>query len=545
MSETDRRQKIIATLKAKDFVQNLGSSEFQFEGNIHVGHSNVSVQVNIPDTCFSELPRVKLLEPAQLPQVTIAHLDVFNRICYANISLLRLDHTNPGGSILRVIEEAKTALETSLGGNASAEIAVEYPMYWVGCRFYIVSNLSKKPIEGNLGETAAFRAGTKRIFEPKGYKKSLFSKHLRDVFWLPVKQNVSMVGDMIQPKTIQHLDLWWSGNGLKKQMSISKLHGLLLKKKVVIVSAPNAIVGVEIDGSGYFNTLRKTSRDAFLKKYLQTNGQQIDVKGYIGTDASPAYIASRNLGEEKPPLMGKSITLIGCGTIGSHLGKFLVQNGAGQKGDLTVVDNDYLSAGNLGRHLLSYEDLGRSKSEALANELNRFHPSLTVQSINDTVQNVWHRIQTTNLIIDATGVENISEFLNIKAMERRASGKTSSLLHLFLWHNGIAAQSFLNAGSESACYRCLKPELQWRFDPRKNVSDSPKIVANRCGDGPYLPFSVAASVSAAALGLEAVLDFFSSNQGSFLRTHSMNEKLTKRIKNTRPSKSKLCPLCSV
>lgn len=545
MSETDRRQKIIATLKAKDFVQDLGSSEFQFKGDIHVGHSNVSIHVNIPDTCFSELPKVSLLEPTQLPQVTIAHLESFNRICYASISLLRLDHTDPGGSILRVIEQAKVALETSLAGNASAEIAVEYPRYWDGYRFYIVSDLPKKSIEGVIGETNVFRSNENLIFEQKGDKRGLISKHLRDAFWLPVDQNISAVEDVIQPKTIQNLDLWWSGNGLKTQMSISKLHGLLLGEKVVIVSAPNAIVGVEIDGSGVFNALKKNSRDVSIRQYLSRNGEKVPVKRYIGTDASPTYIASRNLDEEMPPLMGKNITLIGCGTIGSHLAKFLVQNGAGQKGKLIIVDNDYLSAGNLGRHLLSYEDLGRSKSEALANELNRFHSSLIVLPINDKVQNVWHRIQTADLIIDATGVENISEVLNIKAMERRASGKTSSLLHLFLWHNGIAAQSFLNAGGDWACYRCLKPQLQWHSDPRRNSSDVPKTVVSRCGDGPYLPFSVAASVSAAALGLEAVLDFFSPNRGAFLRTHSMNDKLAKHIKSARPSKSKLCPVCSV
>lgn len=544
MNEAQRRQKIIATLKAHGFTQDLGVANFSFEGAIYVGHVQVDVEITIPDSLFSELPVVRLVDKSQMPQTTVAHLEAFNRICYANLSLLRLDHTDVGGSILRVIEEAKSALERSLAGNASSEIATEFPRYWDGYSIYFVSEVPSKITKGIIGQTNLFRSGSKSLFEPKGLKSSKITKVFRDAIVIPVEHEISVCEGIIQPKNVDQLGIWWSGNHMKKTMSISKLHGLLLDGLAVILTAPNAIVGLEIDEDGAFKTRKKTFRDVAMRKFLAEHGSAVGLRGYVGTDASPQFVASRNLGQQTPPLAKKNIALIGCGTIGSHLAKFLVQNGAGQQGSLLLVDNDRLSAGNLGRHLLSFEDLGRGKATALADELNRFHPTLTVMAVEATAQNVWPRIRQAELIIDASGVENLSEFLNVKAMDCRAPGKPCSLLHLFLWQNGIAAQSFLNVGGDAACYRCLKPNRQWHFDPRKDVSQKSELIANRCGDGPYLPFSVAASVSAAALGLEATLDFFSSNQGATLRTTALDPKQAKQIKGSRPSRSKECPVCS-
>jgi molybdopterin/thiamine biosynthesis adenylyltransferase len=443
-----------------------------------------------------------------------------------------------------VIDEAKRALEESLAGNAQAEIAKEYPRYWDGQRFYIVGDLPKGPVEGCIGKTQIFVKKSTVIFEPKDQKTSMISARLRDVFWVHKDDLVLAVGDVIQPKTVHELDQWWSGNRLGQQLSVSKLHGLLLSDKIVVVSAPNAILGVRIDDTGPFGKLKSKSREKFMREYLNTSGSQIPIIGYVGIDASLPYITSRNLGEDVSPLANKKIALLGCGTIGSHLAKLLVQNGAGQNGSMTIVDDDFLSPGNLGRHLLHFKDIGRSKSEALAEEIAKFHPNLSVVPLHDTAQNVWHRIKSSDLIIDATGIENVSEFLNLKAIDRRSEGKSCSLLHIFLWHNGIAAQSFLNASIGEACYRCLMPDNNWRYDPRKNSSEKPRIISNRCGDGPYLPFSVAASVIAAALGLEAVLGFFGPQTEATLRTRVIDPKLARQIKDTRPSRSDRCPLCS-
>jgi len=204
-----------------------------------------------------------------------------------------------------------------------------------------------------------------------------------------------------------------------------------------------------------------------------------------------------------------------------------------------------MSPGNLGRHILNSSDIGTQKSAALAAELERFHPDVSVSSIHGKAQAVWPRIAEADLVVDATGVENLSEFLNIKAIERRLSGKETAILHAYIWQNGIAVQTFLNAGNHLACYRCLKPEQTWLCDPRKDVKTEARIVLNRCGDGPYLPFSVSASVSAAGLALEAVLSFFRKEPGPSLRNLILDSKTAKQLKDSKPKQHERCPICNL
>lgn len=543
MDEKDRRQTIIATLKRQGFRNETGSSAFSFVGQIYVGNNPADIRIEIGDTQFSELPKISIPDRSQLPKLTFAHVEAFNKICYANIALLRLDPANPGGSVLRVIEEAKKALETSLAGNAETEIAKEYPRYWDGNLIYIPGTFRRQVTEGKIGYMSPSGGSKQLVFQPNGTKHLQFQEILRHAVWIPVEHEIVPQDSIIQPKTIEELNKWWTGNRLRQFFGLPKVHSVLLDDKIILIAAPNAIVGFRLEPSGALKALKRSARVTFLKKHLANQGNHEALVGYVGVDSSASYCASRNTASEEPPLLGKNIAVLGCGTIGSHLARYLVQNGAAQSGRLVLVDNDIVSPGNLGRHLLNFEDIGKNKALALAQELERFHPEISCQPLHSRVQDVWRRVQSCDLIIDATGVENVSEYLNLQGLERRATGKQCNILHVFLWHNGIAAQSFLNIGRDLACYRCLRPDQQWSNDPRKDKSSEPEIVVNRCGDGPYLPFSVSASVSAAALGLEATLDFFNGKIGPHLRSRTLDFNLAKQLKDSRPKPSSTCPIC--
>ena len=75
----------------------------------------------------------------------------------------------------------------------------------------------------------------------------------------------------------------------------------------------------------------------------------------------------------------KSILLVGCGSVGSELAMRLTSAGVGR---LTVSDYDTFSEHNLYRHVLSVNDIGRFKTEALAREIILRHPWAKVTS--------WH-----------------------------------------------------------------------------------------------------------------------------------------------------------
>lgn len=69
--------------------------------------------------------------------------------------------------------------------------------------------------------------------------------------------------------------------------------------------------------------------------------------------------------------------LIGCGSLGSHLARALCDSGYR---DLTLVDNDRLSVGNIARHVCGFENIGHPKVKALKTALERGNPNIACEA---------------------------------------------------------------------------------------------------------------------------------------------------------------------
>ena len=78
---------------------------------------------------------------------------------------------------------------------------------------------------------------------------------------------------------------------------------------------------------------------------------------------------------EKAALEQRKITIVGCGSFGSALADMLVRAGAGS---LTLIDPELLRIENIGRHILSSNEVGQPKAEALARRLLEINPDLRV-----------------------------------------------------------------------------------------------------------------------------------------------------------------------
>jgi tRNA A37 threonylcarbamoyladenosine dehydratase len=62
-------------------------------------------------------------------------------------------------------------------------------------------------------------------------------------------------------------------------------------------------------------------------------------------------------------MTSKRVLLIGAGAIGSALGELLVRGGVR---DLTVIDSENATVGNLTRHTLTMDEAGNSKAMSVA-----------------------------------------------------------------------------------------------------------------------------------------------------------------------------------
>lgn len=547
MDQRDAFWEISETLKKIGFSKITTNPNIAFSGQIQFGHKKASITLEIPDLNFVRLPQVRFTDQ-DLPLEIIAHLETNTGICYADKQFLRLDPSLPGASILRVLKEVQITLESSLAGNANKEISAEFTAYWKGLSVGVLDDFnSKKEIAffssiKNSNNGPIFLLTKAKNRTPKSHK------FLSKVEIYTPTCNANTAEKFITPRTLKNLFDWWEFQAFKNEFSLVNIIEKLANKEIVFINADNGCLGFEVEFTPYMKTLsKKSNRPIAMKKYLIEHSDMIILRKYYGQNVSQKFVTTRNIMKENHVLADKNIVLIGCGTIGSHLARYLVQSGAGTNKPLVLIDNDILAPGNIGRHLLNFSDIGAPKATAVAKEISKFHPDVKIEAKDVNVLDAFSTISKADLVIDATGVEIVSEFLNSHIKKLGSKGKCPALLHVFLWNNGIAAQTFLMDGEDFACYRCLRPDLktkQWRFDPRKDVSSSGKIIPANCGDGPYLPYSLISSVSAATLALGAVIDYFSGSTGHRLRNLIFDRTEARIVKDQSPKVSSKCPVCS-
>jgi molybdopterin/thiamine biosynthesis adenylyltransferase len=544
MDEQDARWEIAATLKERGF-RHVGPKPDQYRGSLTIGHVKAEIDLDIRDLDFVTLPTVEFVDRKALPLRLIAHLEQGSGLCYADRTLLRLDRFQPGPSILRILEEAEKTIAKSLAGQALAEVAREYPRYWKGTNVQVLIPKGKQSSAGYLAVDR--EAGGQVLLLDNGQTLPRQFRKACDVRIVGVADDLVPAAAFVSPSTLSDLELWHNAQAVSGNRRFDPVLATLAEGGAIFYSALNGWVGCRLEMPADLKLLagRKNRQGGFLPAQLGQRKEKIALIPYHGSEASLEHVTTRNLRRGINSLRELNIALFGCGTIGSYLGRFLVQSGAGNEGQLIVVDNQPLAAGNLGRHLLNFGDIGSPKASALAANLRTFHPDLDVAAVDGDIRDVLPRVMSFDLVIDATGAESVSDFLNTKAIERRRNNRAFNLLHVWLFGNGIAAQSFLNVGEGFACYRCLRPNLAqpWLNDPRKNVNDIGEVSPASCGDGPYVAFDVSAPVIAATLALQAALDFADEKHDPRLRNALIDTQRARRLNDKSPQPHSQCPAC--
>ena len=336
---------INATLRAKGFEEKQGSSP-EYHGQLNIHGSPVDVSLAIPDLSFMELPVIRLLDRAQLAPGVLGHvfhnLDVDSGICYASGVGLPLDLHSPGGSILRVLEQARKALEVNYAGRGVAEVTAEYQDYWRDSRepFRILANREENGTHfASLGYHY-FTPEVGRPFFAICEDAELYahkSEQYRTALLVQTDQDIGPADGCKVPANMAQLETWFKAQSALSDSDWSKVEAALLAQGFVALSAPNCILGVRLQfPSDVKIGLRQgTIRAEKVARILSSRRSKIGLNRYGGYWTDLTSIAQRNLTGMKT-LAGRSIAIIGCGTIGSHLAKFLVQSGAGSDASLTL-----------------------------------------------------------------------------------------------------------------------------------------------------------------------------------------------------------------
>lgn len=537
---------IDATLTARGF--ELVRPIAVYRGPIFVHGNKATVEIDVSDHTFANMPTVKLVDHSKLPVRDLAHLIGDSLICYVGEGGLPLDLYDPGGSVLRVLLEAEAALERSFGGRAKAEFEMELASYWQGRSVYFALPGGGSPaiIHGEMiGQSNAEDAGI--VIVGKGQWDERKSSLRAPVTVLRFAENLRHTTKFPLPTLAAVIDYIAAQPNPPAGWKEAVLTATALSRDVFL-AAPNAIIGWSPEFPPDLTMIRTRSngfRANFFRRAMEGALHNIGLDRVTGNETDLRHCVERNL-IGQPSLVGKTIAVIGCGTIGGYLARLLAQSGAGCEGMLYLYDTDTLRPGNLGRHLLGFNDLGKPKAKALVEYLRTFHPDVAVTPCGFDATKAWSALERVDLIIDATGEPNVSTVLNDLWIKSDRTGEELALLHTWVFGNGVAAQSFLNLKDGHACYRCLKTGFdgQWRYNPMR-YPNSPLLQAPaRCGEAGYIPFGVDAPVAAASLTLRAALDWAGNRPGKRLRTTIVDHEAGReKVPWASPDPLKDCPAC--
>jgi len=169
------------------------------------------------------------------------------------------------------------------------------------------------------------------------------------------------------------------------------------------------------------------------------------------------------VGNSNSALHGKTICIIGCGSIGSWIAFNLVQAGIDR---LMLIDKDSLHATNIGRHLCGVTEIKKSKVEAVSERIRQHLPYVRIQCIEQTFYKAFtenqEAIQNCDLIISATANPALERRLN--KMQLNASA-FPPVLYSWIEPYGIASHAVLVSTTETSCFECcLDPkDLSFKF----------------------------------------------------------------------------------
>lgn len=521
-----------------DFAGKADNGWFRVSGRLFSGAKPDGVPCEIElDPNFFELPRVRLLEiPTHLPGA-VPHLNAKGMLCYIASGTVTLDIFDPVGQSLACLRQAQLVFDRIMRGEMVEDLAEEFYAYWNGA--YCLSDLDGNAqgrkecfvVDGNerpIWFVTNNLARTKKKAELLGFNPT---DRTTPTYSIKTTAQPRPVPGAWPPKTVSELLSWQGQLDRRCRRSIhrrvqqgerDRLNALL-----ILIDSPKMTYA--------FGVIYE--RDARIPKVKLADRRDrtlgLSVLPFAVFRIDERYIAERNI-PSRNTLAGKAIALIGCGTIGGFLAEMLVKAGAGtQGGTLKLIDFDTLVPQNLGRHRLGFPSLLQKKAVAMADELERLAPGVSIEAITLDARDV--DLSDQHLLLDATGEEALGHWL------ADYYPRPTQMLSVWIEGPGVAVRSLLRT-AQGGCYRCL-----WHFTRRGEMCSTseplPNVLAGHGCEGLYVPFSASASVQAASLGLDAALDWVNDIASPALRTRILDSTFTQATPDGELPIEPGCPAC--
>lgn len=525
-----------------------------FEGKLPFDSREVRMRLSFPCVQFTRYPIAQLTHRMDDLPGAVAHIESENRLCYAAPGSIVLDLHAPGDNALTVLGLVRKTLDEIGQGASSEAVAAEFPQHWLAA---LTVHVALPP---NAAEGPAALIALERVGAPKAlvlcrknsagqFDGGAMGALLRsDVdaagkAWLGrTRCELHLGGRATPPTNLDEFIAWLREVDAPLASRVGQAVGsnFFGEPARILIQGPNGCVGGLLEPPKLWQQSAQTTQG--WSRLLREHPSRVSLQRWRGARMDVEHARTRNLASG-PMLAGRTIALIGCGTIGSHLARFLVQSGAGtgDGGRLLLIDTDTLSAGNIGRHWLAAQHIGASKAKACAAELKAQFPGVNVQALIDGAMTRLGTVAEYELVIDATGEEALSRALNAEFLSRRPSAPDC----LFVWlvgHGAAAQAMFLPRTADGrGCLACHRPHGEWPSVLRRDAATGQLPAA--CGEAAFTPYGVAAPAIAAGLACRMAMEWSCGSVTPSLRSMRVDLAATNEVVDEDVPLRSDCPAC--
>lgn len=570
-----------------------------FFGNIKAARGAVPAYLYVSDLSFVIPPAVLIPErPAWLagwrPHLRELGSTGVEELCFSDHEKFQLLAHAPGPALLRVIEDARQTLDriaepASVLEDSKRELHRLWQPAHAAAEIYLDVPFSEHPVQCKSllytspadGRQLFVGQDPPALARKLGVHSQLIASHDAMVYPSQIHENLYLTS-MGPPGNLLAFANWL------KQVSPAAYalwHAQMQSSANYKSGVAYHFFASGTQFLGYFVDLPKTVRRVHsakeIRAFLGTNVYQnpLPIRRLSAQRMDEDYLVRRNLESEVPDLRGLQVLLVGAGAIGGFIAQNLLQLGAGGScapkrvavetakilnqagkksaarslplpvengGILHICDRDLLSGGNVGRHVLGTQDVGKLKAEALCAHLKRLRPGVSVRPIATEFQSLESELERYDVIIDATGYETFGRYISKTV---RAAGWLKPphfLLHVWLEGRGGVVRCLAQDEASCACYDCM-----WNYtagiEPRPRHPAYSDAKWNAHGDDGYAtmtPFTVSAPMAAAALATDALMSWRAGNAAPRFRSRSSEGEGIHPSVAKNLSRAKICPGCS-
>ncbi|WP_235154320.1 ThiF family adenylyltransferase [Pseudomonas nitroreducens] len=499
------------------------SGFLHLEGALRTGRfGSIPCDVYV-DRELRSFPEVYLKQPLPPSLLPIApHVGPSGMLCYVSSSTAVFDIYKPVTQTIAALRRAAEVLDQLMAHELVDDLQEEFYAYWRGTSCYTDIEIahSTEILALTLGKDGerglAFSDDSERTQAKIGHLFSSVDERVGLSAKVTTRVPPRPLIDAWPPTTVKAL-LDWQGAldpSCRKKILKRIVQGYRSGANgyVVVLETPVGQIGALI------YDLQKYRRKDKIDQSTPVYDAPIVLMPLARVD--DRYIVSRNIPGQQT-LSGKRLLLIGCGTIGGYLADMLVKAGAGTDGgELRLVDNQRLAAGNIGRHRLGINRLDINKAVGLVAEIKTGMPSSNVSAL--AVDAYSLSLNGFDLVIDATGEQPLSQWLAGeqaagRMMGMRGEESTTPLLHVWIEGAGEAVRSLIRQRPSEGCYRCLCDyEAEGQF--LSVLGGIRPVLAGGGCEGQYVAYPASVSVQAAALGLDTALAWANEKPWTSLST---------------------------